>query len=820
MNSEKTVANRFFIKFSNIIVDRPLPVLIICVLLLIVSAARIPQLTLDASTEGYLHEDDPALITYNEFRKQFGRDEIIVVGVNSSNVFDLDFLNKLQKLHNTIEQELPYLEEVTSLVNARNTHGNKDTLIVEELQDIWPKNRNELNAFKEKVVSNPLYQNLLISQSNNYATLLIKTNPAIKKNQLQDDPLAGFDQPTETTTSNLPAQDPDAVKTNHDTEIIKSLREIVSRYHSPQFTVSVAGTPVMAESLKNAMRKDMRKFTGGAILLIVSVLFLMFRKISGVLLPLLVIAASALSTIGLMAWTNTPIKLPTQILPSFLLAIGVAATIHLMSMFFRNYHDNNDKAQAIKYALRHTGLPIAMTGLTTAVGLLSFSTAEVSPVADLGIFAGLGVMLSLIYTLVLLPVLLTLTPIRNSRRSSHKKRHQTMDTILNKITDFSSTNYKCIIVSATLILAAAVVSLTQLYFYHNPLQWLPENADVRVATHTIDQAMGGSNTIEVIIDTRNSNGLYEPDIAKKIESIQSALTANSIGDITVGKAVAITDILKETHQAINENNNQFYQVPDSREVIAQELLLFENSGNNDLEELTDNQFSKARLTIKIPWADAETNAGFASQVEEYATELFGESAELTVTGMIALMGRTTSAAISSTKTSYLVAFFVITLLMILLLGNLRLGLLSMVPNLLPIVVILGFMAYQKIPLDMFTMLIGSIAIGIVVDDTIHFLHVFNQNYKNHGKVKQAINETLLTSGRAILITSIVLACGFFIFSLSLLNNLLAFGLLTGMTILTALIADLFLLPALLTLFYADRKAAQLSSNGTEVTSSR
>lgn len=816
MTIKDSFADNFFNKLSYTVVERPLFVVITCLTLIAILSMRLPQVSLDTSTEGYLHENDPALIAYNEFRQQFGRDEIIVVAINPPDIFDIDFFDKLKQLHQTIENELPYLEEVTSLINARNTYGDKDSLIVEDLLETTPTSKAGMLALKEKIVSNPLYRNLLISESNRFTTLLIKTNPGIVKQAVNDDPLAGFDEPETTTTdSDSENQSMEPVNVNVDGEIVASLEQITSRFHSRKFPISIAGTPVMAESLKDSMRQDMRKFTGAAVLLIIITLFLMFRRLTGVLIPLFVIAASVASTIGLMAWTNTAIKLPTQILPSFLLAVGIAATIHIMSMFFRTFHNGDNKKEAIKFAVQHTGLPVAMTGLTTAIGLWSFSTAEVAPVADLGIFAGLGVIVSLIYTLTLLPALLSLTPIKNKRKSHHQKRHQLMDKMLENISDFSTNNFKCIIISASFILIAAVISLSQLYFYHNPLLWLPEESDIRTSTSAIDQAMRGSNTIEVLIDTGKTNGLYDPEVAKKIDEIQNKLNRNEIGEVIVGKTVAITDVLKETHQALNENNSLFYRVPDNRETIAQELLLFENSGSNDLEELTDTQFSKARLTVKIPWADAKTNATFATQIEESVSTLFGNSAKVSVTGMIAIMGRTMYAAIKSTETSYLIAFVVITLLMIILMRNLKLGLLSMVPNLLPILIILGFMAYRHIPLDMFTMLIGSIAIGIVVDDTIHFLHVFKRNHDLHGNVKQAINETLLTSGRAILITSIVLTCGFFIFSVSLLNNLQAFGLLTGMTIFTALIADLFLLPALLTLLYANKKAKESSIPKTE-----
>ncbi len=800
---------------SDLIIKHPVVLTMACVLFFAITAFRLPALSLDTSTEGYLHEQDPALIAYNDFRDQFGRDEIIIVAVKPPEIFNLKFLDKLKQFHTAIEKELPYLDEVTSLVNARNTYGNQDSLIVEDLLDIWPANKAQLDKFKATVLSNPLYKNIIISEANRYTALLIKTDPGINITQPQDDPLAGFEvaEPQSSMTG-TDQQHGNRITSNHDGEIINSLNHIIERYQSKDFSISVAGIPVMAETLKTFLRKDMRKFTAAAILLIIITLSVLFRRASGVILPLMVIIASTVSTVGIMAWTNTPIKLPTQILPSFLLAISVAASVHLLSVFYRSIYKTGSKKDAIKESIHHTGAPIVMTSVTTAIGLWSFSTAEVAPIADLGIFAGTGVIIALLYTLILLPSLLMLVPINYQQQSQQLKRQQMMDNAINKITRFATNNPKCIITASLLLLLASVLSLSQLYFYHNPLHWLPKNADIRVATSTIDQALRGTNTIEVVVNTNDTNGLYDPKIISNINSIQDTLEKNGIGNQVVGKTVSIADILKETHQALNENKNSYYTVPDNRETIAQELLLFENSGSNDLEELTDNQFSKARLTVKIPWADAETNAVVTSQLESLLQETF-DNAIITVTGMVSLMGRTMNAAINSTKTSYVIAFSIITILMIILLGNIRLGLLSMIPNVLPVALTLGFMAYKDIPLDMFTMLIGSIAIGIVVDDTIHFLHVFQRNLNLNNNAKSAINETMLSTGRAILITSIVLSSGFFIFYASGLHNLQAFGLLLGITIIIALLADLFLLPAILLLLYGGRKQYSFSQTAIE-----
>ncbi|MCI5117654.1 MAG: hypothetical protein D3913_06765, partial [Candidatus Electrothrix sp. LOE1_4_5] len=265
-----------------------------------------------------------------------------------------------------------------------------------------------------------------------------------------------------------------------------------------------------------------------------------------------------------------------------------------------------------------------------------------------------------------------------------------------------------------------------------------------------------------------------------------------------GKAWSITTILKEIHQALNENRAEFYRVPDDPDLIPQEFLLFENSGSDDLEDVTDSQFSKARFTIKVPFQDAVAYTDFIQTVNAHFQQTFPEL-KITTTGMTAIIFQTMARVIRSMAKSYIIALVVITVLMILLIGKLRTGLLSMVPNLFPIFLTLGIMGWFQVPLDLFTMLVGSISIGLAVDDTIHFMHNFRRYFEQSNDAKQAVMETLHSTGRAMLITTCVLSLGFFVFMFASMNNLVNFGWLTGFTILTALLADYFIAPALLVL---------------------
>ncbi|MBL4615615.1 MAG: efflux RND transporter permease subunit, partial [Magnetovibrio sp.] len=283
-------------------------------------------------------------------------------------------------------------------------------------------------------------------------------------------------------------------------------------------------------------------------------------------------------------------------------------------------------------------------------------------------------------------------------------------------------------------------------------------------------------------------------LGREIESLRD-------GQYTVGKTLSLADILKESNRALHANDDAYYAIPDDRDLIAQELFLFENSGSDDLEDFVDSQFQKARFTAKMPWVDAIHLRTLDAELTEKFRAVLGDEVDITVTGMNALLGRTMEATIYSMTNSYLIAAGVITLMMILFIGNVRLGLVSMIPNLMPIIIALGLMGWLGIKLDLFTMLIGSIAIGLAVDDTIHFMHNFRRYHHETADVRLAVRKTLLGTGRAMFVTTVVLSTGFFIYTQSTMSNLFNFGWLTGMTIILALLADFFLAPALMAMLH-------------------
>ena len=768
-------------------------------------AAQLPSLKIDTTTEGFLHKSDPMRVQYDEFRDQFGRDEKLMIAVKTQNIFDLDFLEKLDRFHHALEDELPNIKGVDSLINARNTYGIEGELIVEPLIDNLPQNNEDLISLKETVTNNSLYKNSLYSEDFRMTTVTIDTETYSNNGASQDATNLEFDDSLEFDDDSIGGQRLYLTDAEND-EIIAQTQQIMQRFNDDNFEIYLSGSAAIAGIFKQALMNDSVIFISLMMIVIMIVLFILFRRISGVILPLSCVSLTLIMTVSLMSIFSAPFTMATQIMPTFLLAVVTSASIHLLAVFYKDLAKTNDKKKSLRYAIGHSGLAIIMTSVTTAVGLWSFSFSGVAPVADLGVFASSGVMVGLVFTLVFLPALVSVTNFKVVKQKSSEDEYSLMDRALIGISVFATTRPKLIISVSTVLIICAAIIAAQLRFSHFPLQWLPEDNFARVATEAVDENLKGSLTLEVIIDTEKTNGLYNPELLRVIDDVSKNINSISTGNMFVGKVISYIDVIKETNRALNENRDEYYAIPDDSDLIAQEFLLFESSGNNDLASLVDANYSKARLTLKTPFIDSLEANTFIDNAQIYLDQKFGSLAKVTFTGIGTLMTVTFEEAIYSSAVSYILAFSLITILMVLLIGNLKIGLISMIPNLLPIVILSTIMVIFKMPLDMFTLLIGAIALGLAVDDTVHFMHNFRRYELQYNDVDKAVRLTLMGTGRAITLTSIVLALGFLVLTFSQMNNMFDFGVLTASAILVALLADFFLMPAIMKLIIKDRSS--------------
>lgn len=793
MSELRDRAERGFEKLTAVLCRRRWLVLAAVAMIAAGFASGLPRLTTDFSNEAFLHPNDPGLKRYEDFKELFGRDDVTVIAIETKELFSLEALARIKSLHEEITEKVPHLNKVTSLVNARYTYGDGDRLVVEGLMERWPRSPADLRALKARAMANPLYRNLLISEDGRVTAIVIEIS-AFSSDAGETDALTGFDDDGGLGKKQTP------LSTEENRDTANALRAVIEKYNHDGFKLSAAGTALLTDSIEHILLRDTVLFSALSLLLVCGSLFVMFRGLAGVVLPLLVVVITLVSTLGLMGHFGVPIGVTTNILPAFLMSVGVGAALHVLSIYFQHLPDAANRDEAIVGAMGHSGLAIVMTSFTTAAGLASFAAAEVPPVAELGIFSSVGVLLSLFYTIVLLPALLAAVPL-GRRDNSVVAGSPFTGRLLDWVTDFSTSNARAVVAASVALIAVFLVSASQLRFTHDPMTWLPADQPIRQATQTIDRELKGSISIEIVVDTGRENGLYDRDILLKLDRLTRDIEATEFNGLSVAKASSVADLLKEVHRALNENDPDKYTIPADAALIPQEFLLFESSGSDDLSEIADSQYRVARVTVRVPWRDVLTYLPLVKALERRFRETLGPGVNVTTTGLVNIFSRTLNAAIRSAAQSYLIAFGVITILMIVLVGNLRLGLASMLPNLAPIVVTMGLMWWMDARLNLFTMLVGSVAIGLAVDDTIHFMHNFRRYFLRTGDVRTAVNRTLHSTGRAMLATSFVLAAGFFVLTFATMNTTAEFGLLTGGAIILALLADFVLAPALMVLLH-------------------
>ncbi|MBW2294695.1 MAG: MMPL family transporter, partial [Deltaproteobacteria bacterium] len=356
------IENRFE-NWGRASAEKRWPIIGSMVVLALMLGAQIPRLEIDTSTETFLRADDPTRIVYSAFREQFGSDQLIMIALRPSRIFDPDFLATLHELHDAVEEEVPYIAEVTSLINVRETRGEADELIVADLLDGWPLDADTLLEVRERALANPLYQNYIFSKDQRATALIIKLESFADETD-PDDALAGFEDSVGAELSSLTGE--------QQGKAVVALYALLERFRSDDLEIHLCGGPVAAERLSTEMMNNMTVFVCLSLIAVGVFLFALFRRASAVFLPLVVVSLSILSTFGAMALIGMPLGIPTQILPSFLLAVGVGGSVHLLVIFFRCYDAGESREEALAHALQHSGLAIVMTALTTAGGLVSF----------------------------------------------------------------------------------------------------------------------------------------------------------------------------------------------------------------------------------------------------------------------------------------------------------------------------------------------------------------------------------------------------------------------------------------------------------------
>ena len=769
-----------FYRSSSLIYDHPWLALIATAMMTVILSMGFSRLYIDVTPEGMLGENNPERVTYNKFRKIFENDEVVTILVETDDVFDAVFLDKLRDFHQELEEKTPYLDKVDSLINARLTRTIENELSVDAIIDEWPENRQAFKSFERRIRNNPAYRNILYAENKRFTTVRINLIAPINE----------MDAKKDFSYNLLEADEVDL--------LVQYLLNVTAEFERRGVKTWLIGTPPTAWSLTKAIENDMGLFPGLALAVIAIVLGFLFRRISGVLIPIALVAMSLTATLGAMGLLGFPIASITQIMPSFLLAVGVGDAVHILTIFYRQYDKGEDKKEALTQAYRHSGSAILMTSLTTAGGLISFYFTDLVPVSDFGLVAPLGVIFALLYTLLMIPALVAILPLKAKIRKS-LTRSSPIETVLLAAADICVRHPWKVVLSWALLIGLSSYSASHLEFTYQPSLMLAKDHKVRQGVETTNKEMHWGSYLDIVIDSKTPEGLHEPEILNLLEKMRAIAVDLQVGEIKVANAAVMTDLVKEINRALHEDQQSYYRIPESRSLVSQELLLFDLTGSEDLKRLVDERHQQARLTLLVPDKNVFHISQYKKALEKEFDAIMPEGVDYEITGLTAVVIEAFGKLLSTMVGSYAIAMMVIFPLMLLLIGRFSFALVSMIPNMAPIIVGLGFMTIMGIPLNIFTILIGSITIGIAVDDTIHFMQSYMRCRERGESVRHAIDHTVSITGKALMVTSITLIFGFLCFTLSSMESVQSFGMIVSLTIGIAFLADLTLMPSLLTL---------------------
>ncbi len=796
--------DRLFYKAAGFFFRQPVLTLSACLMVVGISIFFMMKLEIDSSLESYLKKDDPHLAEYLAFKQRFSQKETILLGVFTKDVFAHDFLVKLDEFHQALENNVPFLSGVESLVRVKTFAGKNDTLTISAITQNLSGTRQQLADQIDLVKKTPVYQDRYFVPREDFTLMTVFVDPCLSSQYRMADGLREFEQKTlPGIQGDIPGNMLCSLTEKEAENVVHSVLQTAAQYETEDFRIFPSGLPVYKQYIKTVMFSDMVMVVSiaGCVMLVFLAFF--FKQVSGVLLPVVVVFFSIASVLGLMGAAGSPVKMPTTILPSLLLVVGIGDSVHVLALYYKNIAQGMVRQSAVADAVGKTGLAILITSLTTAAGIASFSGADIMPVADLGLFGSLGVIIVFIYTLVMLPAMLALLPHRQNTPPCFLFTQNTVR-FFSALAVFASRHANKILIVFFLFCLVAVSGMTRLKIGHNPLVWLPEQSSVRQAAHLIDQQINGLVNVEVMVTGQENKEGVSADILKALDLLGDRVEKQPIHDIAAGKTFSPADIVKQIHFALHDQDPDMFCIPDDDTVIAQELMLARMGAPGLVEKVCSQDGQTSRLVVYAPWRDAVAYVPFLHQLESMCEAVFKDilpSVKVMVTGMIPLLTHTLAATIESMAAGYLLSIIVVTCMMVVLTLDIKIGLAGMVPNLVPVFICLGVMGWCDFTMDMYTLLVGGIAIGLIVDDTVHFLHHFKRFYRQTHCVETACIMTLGRAGPAIVITTVLVSAGAFVFLTATLKSVNNFGAALGSIAILALLCDFLLAPALMTILY-------------------
>ena len=740
-------------------------IVFISLLFVIGLGAGAKNLTSTSDFNIYFSDDNPQLVAFKELEKTYGKQDSLTFFIQptNKNVFSKENLTLIYELTEKA-WDLPYAIRVNSLTNYQHTTVDGDDLSTDYLlDDPESLSPEKIQHIKNIVLNEPSLINLITDKNGQVTGITVRLN--------------------------MPK---DISKANSETVFAaRELREqFAQRY--PDVKINLGGSSFAGVSLSDAVAADMSTLVIGSYTIIIILLIFLLRSLRGMIATLLLITFSIIITMGVYGWFNYTMAPVAGWVPSIIMTIAVADSVHVLISYFHSIRNGMNRDAALHESIRINLNPIFITSLTTIIGVLCLNFSDSPPFQDLGNMVALGVFIAFILSMTLLPALITWMAIDKSQ--INRSSNVLMDKFANWVIAY---RHKILIVLS--IFALIIISFVQKNVlteeWHN---YFDESFEIRNTVDGVNNKLSGVHYLRYIIKSGNENGIHEPAYLSTLENFSTWLKQQD----NVAHVTSLADISKRLNKNLHEDRQSFYRIPDSRELAAQLFLLYETGLPRELnlDDLVNHNRDTSLVTVIVHKTDSEFLLDLDTRAQTWLKQNANQYESSEATGLDMIFAHINHRNIRSLLKGTLVALVLISLVLMIALQSVRLGLISLIPNLVPAALAYGTWGIFIGKIDMSASIVICMSLGIVVDDTVHFLSKYLRARREKGyNVNEGMRYAFSTVGVALMITTAVLVSGFLVLAASHFSPTWVSGLLLAITLSYALLTDFLLLPPLLSI---------------------
>ncbi|HAS6933194.1 RND transporter [Vibrio parahaemolyticus] len=745
-------------------------VLLATIFLIIVATIGGKNLYFRGDYDIFFDGTNKQLLAFDEIQTTFAKTDnlAIVIAPEDGDIFTPQTLSLIQKI--TVDAwQVPYSSRVDSIANYQHTEAFDDDLLVEDLlYSEYELTPDRISKVKSIALSEPVLKSALVSEKG------------------------------DVTVVNITVQLPEMDKTAEVEEVVSSINAMIDRYQRayPDVTFHKAGIIAMNHAFMTAAQDDSSTLVPTMLVVILVFLTIMLRSILSVIATLIVIIGSVMAAMGISGWAGMFLSTATVNVPTLIMTLAVADCVHVIATMRQSMKNGFTKAQSIERSIALNFVPILITSVTTAIGFLMMNMSDSPVLRDFGNLSALGVMVACFLSVTLLPALLKLLPIHVKMETSQDQKH-----VMDRLGDFVVSQRRALLPLSVVVIVVCASLIPLNKVNDESVEYFGQRNEFRQAADFMEERISGMTNISIAIKTNESQGIAAPDFLNTIGEFSSWLR----GQPETDHVATLADVYKRLNKNMHGDDEAYYSLPQERELAAQYLLLYEMSLPYGLD--LNNQINVDKSSIKMVLTVANLGSVELVDLENRIYQWFAEHApqyQVVASSpslMFAHIGETNMASMLSTLPITLV---LISALLIFALRSVRLGLISLMPNIAPAVIGFGLWALISGEINLGLSVVVTLTLGIVVDDAVHFLSKYQRARREGQTAEQAVRYAFHTVGRALWITTVVLVAGFSVLAMSSFRLNADMGQLSAIVIFIALVVDFLFLPTLLMLF--DKKA--------------